>query len=179
MDPDAQMGRVAAVALPRLVASGYAATTLDEIADAAGLTVAQVRTLVGDEEGLMARLAGTMLAALGDILAEAAAVDLRDPEALRQLIENYLDTLVAHRGLLRVVLSDATAAGSPTVRAVRRAMLDLTDRLAEGTGDRVDNRIRAASALGAVQSAVLEMAALDPATVRDVIVDASVAILLA
>jgi len=77
-----------------------------------------------------------------------------------------------------VVLGDRTAAGSPTVAAVRAAMLDLADRLAEGGGDRVDNRIRAASALGAVHAAVLEMAALDPATVRDVIVDASVAILL-
>src|SRR5436309_6462864 len=175
MDPDAHMGRVAAVALSRLVAHGYAATSLDEVAADAGVTVAEVRALVGDEEGLLAHLAGPLLIALGHVLAVAAAVDLRRPESLRLLIEGYMDALVAHRGLVTVVLGDRTAAGSPTVAAVRAAMLDLADRLAEGGGDRVDNRIRAASALGAVHAAVLEMAALDPATVRDVIVDASVA----
>jgi hypothetical protein len=94
------------------------------------------------------------------------------------LIEGYMDALVAHRRLVTVVLSDRAATTSPAVGALRRAMLDLAEQLARATGDRVDNRIRAASALGAVHTAVLEMADLDAATVRGVIVDASVAILL-
>lgn len=178
MDPDARKGRVADVALGRLQSSGFAQTTLDDVARAAGLREADAQSLFGDMEGLMSELVSPLLGRLREIAASAAAVDPRNATQLREVLEGYLDALVAYRALLCVVLGDVTAASSASVRLVRATMGSVREELARGMGGDLDHRIRAASALGAVQAAVLELTEVDPTTVRDVITDAAVAILL-
>lgn len=178
MGPDAHKGRVADVALGRLQSSGFAQTTLDDVARAADLREADAQALFGDMEGLMNELVSPLLDRVGEIATSAAAVDLRDTTQLRGLIEGYLNALVAHRVLVGVVLGDPTATSSASVRLVRATMLVLRDELARGTGGDRNHRIRAASALGAVEAAVLELTDVDATTVRDVITDAAVAILL-
>ena len=178
MDPDARWGRVADVALDRLRTRGFALTTLDDIASAASVGESELQAVFGDVEGLMSELVSPLLASLRDVATQAAAADLRQREQLSVVIEAYLDALVAHRLLVGVILGDPTGAASESVRLVRGAMVGLRDELAEGTGSDLDRTIRAASALGAVQAGVLEFTDLDATTVRDVITDAAVAILL-
>jgi AcrR family transcriptional regulator len=178
MDPDARKGRVFDVAPGRLQANGFAYTTLEDIARAADLREADVRALFGDKEGLMGELVSPLLDRLRAIAAAAPPGEPRHAKQLRHLIERYLDALVAHRLLVSVVLGDPTATQCQPVRDVRAAIAALRDALAGGPEADLDHRIRAASALGAVQAAVLELAGVEPATVRGVITDAAVAILL-
>jgi AcrR family transcriptional regulator len=178
MDPDARKGRVADVALDRLHTCGFALTTLNDVARAANLEEAELQAVFGDIEGLMRELVSPLLARLREIVTTASAADLRQADHLRKVIEAYIDALVAHRLLVGVILGDPTGAASESVRLVRGAMVGLRDELARATGSDLRDRIRATSALGAVQAAVLEFRDLDAATVRDVITDAAVAILL-
>jgi AcrR family transcriptional regulator len=178
MDPDARKGRVADVALDRLHTHGFGLTTLDDVARAANLREAELQDVFGDIEGLMRELVSPLLARLREIVTTASAADLRQAERLRHVVEAYLDTLVAHRRLVGVILGDPTGAASESVRLVRGAMVGLRDELARAAGPDLHHRIRATSALGAVQAAVMEFSDLDAGTVRDVITDAAVAILL-
>ncbi len=126
----------------------------------------------------MRELVTPLLRRLRHVVAAAATADLHRPQQVRSVIEAYLDVLVAHRNLIGAIQWDPAAASSPSVRLVRAALHNLRDSLARGPGDELQRRIRAASALGAVQAAVLELTDIDPATVRDVIAEAAVAILL-
>jgi hypothetical protein len=123
-------------------------------------------------------LVAPLLGRLRAIASSAAAADLHRPEQLRAVIEAYLDALVAHRPLVGVVLGDPAGAASRSISLVREAMGDICDQLASGTGVALEHRIRATSALGAVHAAVLEATDFEPTTVRAVITDAAVAILL-
>ncbi len=178
MDPDSRRDRVADVTLGCLRTRGFALTTLDDVARAAGVGEAELQAVFGDVEGLMRELVSPLLASLREVTTQAAAVDLREPAQLRVVIEAYLDVLVAQRLLVGVILGDPAGAASESVCLVRGAMVGFRDVLAGGTGSELDHRIRAASALGAVQAGVLEFTDLDAPTVRDVITDAAVAILL-
>lgn len=178
MDPAARKGRVADVALGRLQAGGFASTTLGDVARAADLREADVRALFGDEEGLMRELVTPLLDRLRRVVTTAAGADVGDAARLRQVVERYLDALVAHRTLVAVVLGDASAATSESVREVRAVIVALRDALAGGAGASLDKTIRAASALGAVHAAALDLADVDPAAVRVVVTEAAVAILL-
>src|SRR5947209_165186 len=178
MDPAARKGRVADVALGRLQAGGFASTTLGDIARAADLREADVRALFGDEEGLMRELVTPLLDRLRRVVTTAAGADLGHAADLRQVVEGYLDALVAHRTLVAVVLGDPSAGASESVREVRSALVALREELAGGAGAGLDRTIRAASALGAVHAAALELADAHPHTVRVVGTEETVAILL-
>jgi len=178
MDPPAAHGPVEEVALTYLRTRGLTLTTLADIAQAADLQEADLHRRYGDTGGLIGHLVAPLLDRLHGITASAAGAELRRADELRQVIEEYLDALTAHRVLVSVVLGDPAASSSEAIQLVRRAIQGLRDELARGLGSGLEDRIRAASALGALQAAVLEPTELDPAVVRDVIVDAAVAILL-
>lgn len=178
MDPDARKGRVVDVALDRLHACGFALTTLDDVARAAELSAAELQAVFGDREGLLEELLSPLSAGLRKVATMAAATDLRQPGLLRTVIEAYLAVLVAHRQLVGVVLGDPAGTSSASVRMARAAMAELREALAEGTGAGLARRIRATSALGAVQAAVMEFTDFEATTVRDVVTAAAVAILL-
>lgn len=178
MDPPAVSGLVREVALSRLRTTGFAMATLGDIARAAELDEADLRRIYGDAEGLIKELVSPLSSRLEEITAVAATSDLRRVEELRPVIERYLDALTAHRALVGAVLRDPAAASSESIGGVRDAMHALRDELARQTGPSLESRIRAASALGAVEDAVLEPTEFDPTLVRDVLTDAAVAILL-
>lgn len=126
----------------------------------------------------MGELVASLLSRLAALRASAAAADLRQPRQMRAVIDGYIDALLAHRALATLVLVGSTGGPSGAVLPVRDAIGALRDELARGRSPELEGRIRAASALGAVQAAVLEPSEFDPATVRDVIAGAAVAILL-
>src|SRR5206468_8939961 len=97
---------------------------------------------------------------------------------LRDVLTGYVDALLSQRLVVGIVLGDRTAAKCDSVSSVRAAMAAFRHSLAEATGGHLDDRIRAAAALGAVHAGVVEVDDVDPATVRAVVPDAAVAILL-
>src|SRR4051794_8195605 len=109
MDPDAQKGRVARVALARICSYGFALTTLEDVTAAAGLDDAAGRALFRDKEGLLSALVSPVLSGVRDAVASAATSDLSDGKQLRTVIQRYADVLVAHRELVAVILGDPTA----------------------------------------------------------------------
>src|SRR5439155_27324847 len=114
-----------------------------------------------DKEGFLAQSASPLVGRLAEILSAARAGDLRQPEQLRRMVEDYVDALVTHRLLVEVVLGDPTAAASDAAATVRAAVQRLQRHLARGPGGELGRRIRAASALGAIQTAVLQLADAD------------------
>ena len=178
MDPPAAYGQAVEAALGRLPSRPFAGASLDDIARSAGIGEADLRSRYADRERLLCELLSPLLSALLQLSTSASAADLRQAHAVRAVIDGYMDALLVHRPLLDIVLADPMAENSESVQLVRRAMSSLRDQLAQGTGSELEGRIRAASALGAVQAAVLEPAEFDAATVRDVIAEAAVAILL-
>ncbi len=178
MDPDARTGRVTDVALGRLQTTGFAGTTLEDIARAADLPDADLRACFGDMEGLLRHLVSPLVDPLDRLTASAAAGELRRPAPLREVIEGYFDTLVAHRAVAGLVLADPDAAATEPVRRVRTTVMKLRTQLAGGPDADLDRSIRAAAALAAVESAVLEFVESDQQVVRDVVIGAAMAILL-
>jgi AcrR family transcriptional regulator len=178
MDPPRADGDVVDSTLGRLHSRAFAGTALDDIARAAGMPDADLHSRCDDKEGLMRELVSPLLSRLTALITAAASADLRQGRELRAVIDGYMDALLLHRALVTIVLVDPAGGSSEAVRLVRDAMAGLRDELARGTGAQLGGRIRAASALGAVEAAVVEPSEFDPATVRDVIAGAAVAILL-
>jgi AcrR family transcriptional regulator len=176
MDPDGRAGRVGHVALDCLQAMGFSRTTLDDVARAAEVDAAALRTRFGDMEGLLADLLSPFLDRLEALAAEAAAADLRRAEQVGTVMAGYVDAVLDHRAVVEAVVADASAAGSEPVRVMRARLLAMQDALTSGPD--LDSRIRAASALGAVRAAVLDHDDGDVRVLRAVVTEAAVAILL-
>jgi AcrR family transcriptional regulator len=178
MDPPSVGGMAVDPALGRLHSRAFAWSALDEIARGAGISEADLRDRYRDREALIRELVTPLLCRLALLTTSAAAADLRQPRELRAVIAGYMDALLLHGALVPIILADPAGGSSEAVRLVRDAIEALRDELARGSESQLEGRIRAASALGAVQAAVLEPSDFDPVTVRDVIAGAAVAILL-
>lgn len=177
MDPDASSGRVSAAALERLATGGYASTTLDDVAGAAGVPVGELRARFGDLDGLLSHLVCPLSVGLRELAGPAGGAGLAPASAVRAVLGRYYDLLVAHRRLVRVVLHDPAAAASQPGRQLRATMASFETELAGGAGAGLDRTIRAASAMGALHDAALGGGDADPMTMRRVVIDAAVAIL--
>jgi AcrR family transcriptional regulator len=178
MDPHACKRRVADVALDRLQAEGLAGFALEGIARAAGLPEADVRACFGDLEDLIAHLVAPLVSRLEELAASAAAGDLRRADEVRQVIEGYFDAVAAHPTVAGLAVGHPAGATSPAFGLVRDSIRRLRTELAGGAGADLDHRIRAASALAAVQSAVLDLTGVERSTLRTVVTEAAIAVLL-
>ena len=159
-------------------ARGVAGTTLEDVADAAGVDEGNLRACLVDMEGLMAALVTPFLERLEPVAARAAAVDLGQEQAIREVIDAYLDAILDHRSVAGVVLSDPTAASTEPARRVRALTMAIRDHLAGGLSADLDGTIRATSALGALQFAALERSDLERHILFHTLTEAAVAILL-
>lgn len=128
-------------------------------------------------EGLLANLLSPFVDRLWQLAGVAAAADLRGAEQIWPVLEGYLDAVHDHRGVVGVVVADPSAAACEPVRLMRAGTVAVQDALARSRSG-PDAHIRTASALGAVRAAVLEHDGGDVDTLRAVVTDAAVAILL-
>lgn len=178
MAPQSGSGRLPAAALELFRRNGYERSTLAEIAGEAGLTERQLQEEFATKEALVAELTRPMLHGLDSLVRTAADTDSYDPDELAKILGAYLGVLVEHRELIDVLLGDPTAADCPAVGRLRGGLAVLRDELAGPAGG-LDERIRASSALGAVQRAVADFTDLELLDCRAVIIEAAVAILVA
>lgn len=169
--------RIVAAALGRFARSGYAQTTLGEIARAAGLTEAELQESFVTKEALVAGLTGPLLVRLDALVSTAGDADSHDPEEVAEVLGAYLSVLVDHRQEVKVLLGDPTAVASPAVGRLHAGLTELRDQLA-GPGGGLDERIRASSALGAVHQAVADSTDLELLATRAIIIETALAILV-
>jgi hypothetical protein len=161
MDPDAPTGRVSDVASVRPQAGDP-----------------DMPVPPGEPEEVLEPPVSALLCRLEELVALAAATDRRSAPAVREVIEGYFDAIVAHATVVRSAVGERPPASSAAAHLVRDHIGRLRDALAGGAGADLDDTVRAASALVAVESAVFELTELDPATVRRVVTEAAVAIVL-
>lgn len=168
--------RIVAAALGRFARSGYAQTTLGDIASAAGLTEVELQERFITKEALVAELTGPLLVRLDALVRTAGDADSHDPDKVAEVLAAYLSVLVDHRQEVEVLLGDPTAAACPAVSRLQAGLTELRDELAGPAGG-LDERIRAASALGAVHQAVADSTDVELLISRAVVIGAAMAIL--
>jgi len=173
---DGDTGRIAAAALERFARSGYVGTTLADIADGAGLSEAQLKAEYATKDILVSDLTAALLDRLEALVRVAGGAATGDRVEAARVLGAYLRALSDYRSLVEVFLGDPAAAACPAVSRLRGALTGLRDALAGPAGD-ATSRIRASSALGAVQQAVADFTDAELVVARAVIIETAVAIL--
>lgn len=133
------------VALERFAKQGFHATSVQQIADAVGVTKTAVLYHFPEKADLLAALAAPMLDQLDACI--AAASMLRPVEARTAILEGLVEVWLGHRYLLQMNLADVAWASSPTFARFRDGLLRAAELVA---GPRADlaARIRATQAVG-------------------------------
>ncbi|MGH9088218.1 MAG: TetR/AcrR family transcriptional regulator [Acidimicrobiales bacterium] len=165
-DPrDATRRRIVDVAVALIADHGFAATTTREIAEHLGFTKAALYYHFRTKDDLLAAI---MEPAVDDLSVLVASGEPHlDGAARRRIVEGYIDVVLDHRDLIRVLFND------PSVRhgAVRTLAEPLYHRLiqllAGTTAPDTAQRTRVRATLGAINVALLRAADDDdPVVVR-------------
>jgi AcrR family transcriptional regulator len=100
-------------AASRLIASkGYAATTVRDIASAAGLNLAMIHYYFGNKEGLYRAIFEEKIVAVQRILAEAALSEGTCRERLERFVRAYARFLCRHSHFARIVQQEFLSGGT-------------------------------------------------------------------
>lgn len=169
--------RIGGAALDRFARSGYAQTSLSDVARCAGVDQAVAQEEFASMDALVAELTRPLIEQLDALVVAADSADTNDAEEVAEILGQYLGTLVEHRQLVKVLLGDPTAAICPAVIRVRAGLTRLRDLLAGPAGGQ-DERIRASSALGAIQQAVADFSDVELLASWAVILHAAAATLV-
>lgn len=144
---------ILAVAGELFARRGYLRTSLREIADRIGVTKAAVLYHFPAKLDILAALTRPLL---DDLDAALSAIDGDDPEVTRwPAIEAMLDTLLAHRVLLRMVLFDMSVfAHMATFHRYSELMLRAT-RMVSGPDPDLAGQVRSTQAIGMLSDPVI------------------------
>lgn len=170
--------RIGVAAMNQFARSGYAKTTLGDIARRVGLTEAQVQDEIVTKEALVAELTRPLLERLDALVRTASDADSHDADEVAEIMGAYLGVLVEYRQLVEVLLGDPTAAACPAVTRLRIGLDELRNELAGPAGG-FEGRILASAALGAVHRAVADLTDVELLAMRTAIIEAAAAILVA
>ncbi len=137
------------VALEEFAANGYHATSIQQIADRAGVSKATVLYHFASKEALLDAVLAPAIDQLDRILAQVGLSGLRDGGAQRALfLEQFVDFLLEHRSAVYVFVNQS--ASLVDVPIVERAMqkVALMARYFEENVDSVEEKVRFGVALG-------------------------------
>jgi AcrR family transcriptional regulator len=156
---------------------GYDATSLRQIADRLGLTKAALYYHFPAKEHLAIELTRPWLDAISNLIAltkPEAGIDEADRR--RRLVEDYVDIVLAHHGVLRFLTQDAAAQKHPDVgKRSLTLVLALQDALLGPDPDDAE-RIRVSCALGAIHAtAIMDESAL--ALARPIVIRVALGVL--
>jgi AcrR family transcriptional regulator len=164
-------------AMALFTTQGYDATSLRQIADRLGFTKAALYYHFPAKEHLAIELTRPWLDAISNLIAlNQPDPDVEEAVRRRQLIEDYVDIVLAHHAVLRFLTQDAAAQKHPDVgKRALTLVLALQDALLGP--DAVDaDRIRVSCALGAIHAtAIMDESAL--AIARPIVVNVALAVL--
>ena len=137
------------VALQEFATAGYLGTSLQQIADRAGVSKATVLYHFASKEVLLEAVLAPSLDQLEGILGQVSLAGLRDgAEARVQFIERFVDFLLANRSAAYILLNQATSLVDVPVVERANAQIQLISSYFEENVGSVEEKVRFGVALG-------------------------------
>jgi AcrR family transcriptional regulator len=141
---DGQREQIMAAAAALFASRGYTATTMNQVADACGVSKATLYHYVSDKHQLLASIAGGHVMRLEALVAEVSALKLPPEPHVRTLIERFMQAYAQAQNEHRVLTEDVkfladaergevVAAQRRVVSAFSEAVVALRPALAHGT----------------------------------------------
>ena len=170
---------ILATALQLFTVQGYDATSLRQIADRLGFTMAALYYHFPAKEHLVIELARPWLEQISRLVTLSQNGDLGEAgtdECRAAVLSAYVDTMSEHHALLRFLSQDIAALTHPDVGKRARALVFALHDVVAGPDANDADRVRVACAFGAVHA----LPTLDPSTLtasRPIVIDVGLAAL--
>jgi AcrR family transcriptional regulator len=169
--------RIARLALARFRIGGFAGTSISDLAGALGVSKAAIYYHYRSKDALLHRLIDPLLDAIDACIQDhTPAGSARTP---RQLLDDYLAVLLAHREVVVLVVSDLAVLNHPAIGPRLRTQNQQLESLLSGPDTSLAARLRAEAALGAIRRPLIAEPPVDltdPAH-QHILVDAAAAAL--
>jgi len=137
------------VALQEFAAAGYLGTSLQQIADRAGVSKATVLYHFSSKEVLLEAVLSPALDQLDGILGQAGLAGLqRGGQARTEFLESFVDFLLEHRSAVYIFVNQATSLVDIPVVERANAEVELISRYFEENVGSVEEKVRFGVALG-------------------------------
>ena len=170
--------RIARLALARFRVSGFAGTSIADLAGALGVSKAAIYYHYRSKDALLHRLVDPLLDAI-DACIQEHTTPAASARTARQLLDAYLAVLIAHREVVPLVTTDPAVLNHPRIGPRLRAQNQQLHSLLAAPDARVAARLRAEAALGAIWRPLIAEPPVDltdPAHQR-ILIDAAAATL--
>jgi AcrR family transcriptional regulator len=168
--------RIARLALARFRVGGFVGTSIADLAGALGVSKAAIYYHYRSKDALLHRLIDPLLDAIDACIHDHSTASRPTP---RQLLDAYLNVLIAYREVVPLVASDVAILNHPRIGPRLRAQNHQLQSLLTASDTSVSARLRAEAALGAIWRPLVAEPPVDltdPAH-QDTLVDAAVATL--
>jgi AcrR family transcriptional regulator len=168
--------RIARLALARFRVGGFVGTSIADLAGALGVSKAAIYYHYRSKDALLHRLIDPLLDAIDACIHDHSTASRPTP---RQLLDAYLNVLIAYREVVPLVASDVAVLNHPRIGPRLRAQNHQLQSLLTASDTSVSARLRAEAALGAIWRPLVAEPPLDlsdPAHQR-ILIDAAVAAL--
>jgi AcrR family transcriptional regulator len=169
--------RIARLALARFGVGGFAGTSIADLAGALGVSKAAIYYHYRSKDALLHRLIDPLLDAIDACIQDhTPAASARTP---RQLLDAYLAVLLAHRGVVPLIVSDLAVLNHPAIGPRLRAQNQQLESMLIAPDTSPSARLRAEAALGAIRRPLIAEPQIDltnPAH-QHILVDAAAATL--
>jgi AcrR family transcriptional regulator len=137
------------VALEEFAAAGYLGTSLQQIADRAGVSKATVLYHFTSKEVLLEAVLSPALDQLDDILGQVGLAGLQGGgQARTEFLERFVDFLLEHRSAVYIFVNQATSLVDIPVVERANAEIELISRYFEENVGSVEEKVRFGVALG-------------------------------
>lgn len=137
------------VALEEFSTAGYHATSIQQIADRAGVSKATVLYHFASKEVLLESALAPAIEQLDGILGQARLAGLRNGDAERAtFLEQFVDFLLTHRAAAYVFVNQAASLGEVPVIQRANAEIQLISGYLEDTTGSLEEKVRFGVALG-------------------------------
>lgn len=169
--------RVLDVAQQLFATQGYDRTSLREIATQLGFSKAALYYHFPAKEDILLALAGDLIDEVDRIAGQAERSHDRSPAARERLLVSLLDLLFAHRATAELLLSEGQALAHTDIGERAHRALDRVQRQLLPAKPSVEDRVRGAAAMGVAQSALYNLADVDPDQLHDLVIELALACL--
>jgi AcrR family transcriptional regulator len=152
--------RIASLALARFRVSGFAGTSIADLAGALGISKAAIYYHYRSKDALLHRLIDPLLDAI-DACIQDHTTPAVSAQAARELLDAYLAVLIAHREAVTLVTTDLAVLNHPSIGPRLRAQNQQLQSLLAAPNTTVAARLRAEAALGAIWRPLIAEPQLD------------------
>lgn len=169
---DGKRARIIEVAVELISSRGFAATSTREISERLGFTKAALYYHFRTKDDLLEAIIQPVKDDLAELIAEFSA-SLPKYERYR-IVEGYVDLVISHADLIRVLSSDPSVRHNTAVMFVSPMYQRLTQLLSGSSEPSTEERATVRAALGAVHAGIINSAeGDDPGVVRAAVLSAA------